>query len=81
MLWCRSGEVIPSVRRETQQPAESVVATWFIAWQTAYSSIQVIGDWPEPSVLLANNKRLPRAQLLLRPKPRCDYLESVRLSV
>ena len=32
-----------------------VVATRFIAWQTAYSSVQlqIIGDWPEPSVLLA----------------------------
>ena len=26
-----------------------VVATWLIAWQTAYSSVPIIGDWPEPS--------------------------------
>ena len=56
LLWCRSGAFIPSVRRETQQPAES---EW---WQhgllhgrrhTSAYSVEIIGDYPEPSVLLA----------------------------
>ena len=44
---------IHSKRSERDTASSRIRATCFIAWQTAYSSVEIIGDWPEPSVLLA----------------------------